>query len=147
MILYILLLLLTVVVSIAAVAYHQIMGKVQIPPAVQQLIPMRWGIVTGLNGLLLLFLLLQLVFGFPLESKAAGIAAANKKWEVAATTPTTERLEKLADRGIFLDQVKRTWALVLVFILHILAILAAALVFWVEKRGPSYPLPKIELAW
>jgi hypothetical protein len=32
-------------------------------------------------------------------------------------------------------------------LLHLFASLSAALVFWMDKRGPSHPVPRLELMW
>jgi hypothetical protein len=53
----------------------------------------------------------------------------------------------MAERSQLLGMVKRTWYLRLAFVLHIIATVAAALVFWIERRGPNQPPPALELRW
>jgi hypothetical protein len=121
---------------------------VQLPPQVQQLLPWRWLILTGLNALLLIFLGMQLLLNFDLETKA-------KKW--IDNRPGIKDREELKEnkevkkaevkRGEMLEWLQRTNVLRVVVVLHVLATLAAALVYWIDKRGPAKPLPRIDLRW
>ena len=45
------------------------------------------------------------------------------------------------------DEVKRTFAVPTVVVLHLVAVVSCLLVFWLQKRGPGYPPPKVEVAW
>ena len=49
--------------------------------------------------------------------------------------------------GRFVSAVQRTFWLWLVFWLHVLAVIAAALMYWFTQRGESRPLPKFELVY
>ncbi len=114
-----------------------------LPPAVQKLLPYRWGIVTVLNLLAFFFLVLQMVLGFSVETEWA--AKVNKDLPALKSGTTQELDVNEALRGILLEYPKKTAWLWLVFILHILTIVAAALMYWINQRGESRPLPKIEL--
>jgi hypothetical protein len=138
--------LVTLVVTLAIAALPFV--HVPIPPQVQQLLPWRWLILTGLNALLLIFLGMQLFLNFDLESQA-------KKWidnrpGIKNRDELKENKEvKLSDmrRGEMLEWLQRTNVLRAVVVLHILATLSAALVYWIEKRGTAKPLPRIDLRW
>jgi hypothetical protein len=134
---------LTLVATVGVVALPYI--NTPLPPAVQQILPWKWAIVAGLNGLLLLFLLLQVVLPFSLENSVA--AWADSKHQAKEGERTHERQVRLAERGMDVEKVQRTiWWRLAVF-LHIVAAVAAALVYWVEKRGPARPLPALELRY
>jgi hypothetical protein len=138
--------LVTLVATLAVAALPFV--KVQLPPQVQQLMPWRWLILTGLNVLMLIFLGMQLFLNFDLESRA-------KEW--IDNQPSVKNRDELKEnkqikkadmqRGEMLEWLQRTTWFRLVVLLHILATLAAALVYWVEKRGPAKPLPRIDLMW
>jgi hypothetical protein len=117
----------------------------KLPPGLAVLVPWRWGIVAGLILILFLFLGLQLLLGFSLESKTKEAIKSQIDPEKVEGT----KAKKLAEmaRGSALEAIQRTFWLNLVVVLHILAILAAALVFWIGKRGEQRPLPKLELMW
>jgi hypothetical protein len=117
--------------------------KVPFPPAVQQILPWRWAIVAGLNAILLLFLGLQILLNFSLESSIS--AYADSKVKAIKDTDDDEIVD--ARKAALTNMVQRTVWLKLAFVLHVLATAAAALVFWVEKRGPGQPPPALELKW
>jgi hypothetical protein len=120
--------------------------NVKLPPAVEQLMPWRWGIVAAANLFVFLFLALQLLpgVGFSLESKA------HKQID--------NQIKELKDRGMSAKQAEimremkydtlhRTVWLKLSVVLHLLAIFSAGFMFWVGQRGTSRPLPRLELMW
>lgn len=115
-----------------------------LPPAVQPFLKFRWGIVTIANLAAFFFLVMQLLFGFALES----YVQEQVEKRLAAQTAKTTAEQKRADivRGTALAALSRTKALQLVVVLHLLAIASAALVYWLEQRG-NRPLPKLELVW
>src|SRR5262249_29947062 len=104
--------------------------------------------VTGLNAILLLFLGLQAVLSFDLESKA-------REWvrnqPIAQEDPRSLKTPEVKQRQAFIGErdgwIQRTWALYFVVLLHILATVSAAIVYGNEKRGLTKPLPKLELLW
>jgi hypothetical protein len=122
--------------------------KTPLPPQVGQLLPWRWVIVAGLNALLLLFLGLQLLLNFDVESKADAWIhnqpQANKDVSKLGTLEVKQRDAFIGERETW---IQRTIWLRLAVLLHILATAAAAIVYGIEKRGPSKPLPRLELMW
>jgi hypothetical protein len=119
----------------------------KLPPAVQQLLPWRWGIVAAVNLILFLFLALQLLLNFSLESRFKEYV--EKEVKVPDKEPKTTQQQKAEEalQGMNLQALHRTVALRLVVLLHLAAIACAALMFWVARRGPGRPLPKVELVW
>lgn len=119
----------------------------QLPPQVQQLVPWKWAILAGLNALLLLFLTLQLLLNFSLESTYRDYVAKKYEAKLAAGARTHELKQIEAERGQELQMLQRSCWLKLTFVLQLLSAAAAGLVYWVEKRGPDKPLPAIELRY
>lgn len=120
--------------------------KINLPPAVAQFLPWRFGIVAAFNALLLLFLGLQLVLNFSLENNFKDYV--NNVPELKTEgKDTAETKEIEVRRGTALDALERTIWLRLTVFLHVVAIVAAALVFWINKRGDHKPVPKLELMW
>ena len=136
--------LITLIVTLAVAVLPHV--KVQLPPQVQHLLPWRWVIVAGLNALVLLFLLLQCGFSFDVESKARDWIANQPE---AKKTPEAgkDKKEQLAFIGEREEWIQRSLWLRLVVVLHILATLSAAMVYGIEKRGTSKPLPRLEVMW
>lgn len=144
LIFYVLLFLPTLVVTIGVLVIR--LAKLPpLPPVVQQMLPYRWGIVTVLNVVVFFFLVLQIVLGFGLESYWK--AKVDTEIPALKEGKTQKIKETDARRGILLDYLQRTFWLRLVVVLHVLAILAAALMYWINKRGEGRQLPKIELLY
>lgn len=123
------------------------MIPVKIPPAVEKILPWRWGIVAAVNLILFFFLGLQVLLGFSLDSRYSEWVDKQIKRD-SKETPTTQQ-RKLDDvrRGEMLSVREHTFALRLTEFLHLLAIVCAALMFWLGQRGTHRPLPKLELLW
>jgi hypothetical protein len=126
---------------------------VRLPPALQGLMRWRWGIVAALNMLLFLFLVLQLLIGFSLESQVkeqldSGLVSQGLK-EASRGAPSGVSKSKVEDaiRGGILDLLERSFWLQLAFWIHILVTVTAALLFWVEQRGSMRPYPRLEMQW
>jgi hypothetical protein len=116
----------------------------KLPPFVQNLWPWRWGIVAAVNLIVFFFLVLQLLVGFSLEAKVK--EQADKA--VAALKAKTTAEIKGADMvyGMITGFAQRTFALKLAVFLHLLAIVSAGMVFWIQQR-PNRPLPRLDLMW
>ncbi len=142
LIFYVILFLLDLVLT-TAVAVIPFVQLPNLPPVVKQMLPYRWGIVAVLNLVVLLFLVLQLFLGFGLESYWT--AKVNKDIPAITEGKTDVVQVNQANRGIQLGFLERTGCLWLALVLHILAILAAALMYWISQRGESRPVPKIEM--
>jgi hypothetical protein len=146
LIFYLLLFLPNLVVTIGALVVTRV--PLKLPPAVQQLLPWRWGIVAAANLIVFFFLALQLLpylGGFSLETKVAKEAHAQFPADKAKNTMEEKTAE--VGRGTMIDSVQRTNWLRLAVLLHLLAILSAAMMFWLGQRGEHRPLPRLELLW
>ena len=144
---YLLLFIPTFLVTIGCLALSFVPPS-KLPPTAYPLLPWRWGVVAALNLILLLFLILQLVLGFSLENNYIAatdnaVAAAAKARE---TTTTPEARSDAIDEGLARQAVSRTVWLDLVVILSILAVVAAALMFCLNRRG-TRPAPRIDTLW
>jgi hypothetical protein len=130
-------------VGVVALPYIQ----TPLPPQLQQILPWRWAIVTGINALLLLFIFLQFLLPFSLESRMASFALSDPALKPDDRDKSVVAIKKQVERGKIIQQVQRTTWFNLVVLLHLLATLTAALVYWIEKRGPGKPLPRLELRY
>ncbi|MGH7225293.1 MAG: hypothetical protein ACRELF_18885, partial [Gemmataceae bacterium] len=132
-------------VTIAAVAITMV--PIKLPLQVEKLLPWRWGVVTAINLIVFLFLGLQVLLGFSLDSRFRDFVDNRMKNEKKETPTTPER--KLADvhRGQMMEVEHHTIWLRLAVLLHLAAIASAALMFWLHQRGSHRPLPQLELRW
>jgi hypothetical protein len=130
-------------VTVASVVLNLV--PLKLPPAVEQLLPWRWGIVAAANLILFLFLALQLLLGFSLDNRYSEWV--DKQVETKGTKTTQQQKEEAADRGARMDVLQHTFWLRLVVLLHLLAIVCSVLMFWIAQRGTHRPLPKLELMW
>jgi hypothetical protein len=122
------------------------MLSLKLPPIATQLMPWRYLIIAALNALLLMFLGLQLLVNFSLENKFKDFVNDTPLLK-KENKSTVEQKQAEAYRGIEMGQLERTFWLRLAVLLHLLAIAAAVLVFWLNKRGEHKPIPKLELVW
>lgn len=136
---------LVLAVTIASVVLP--MTHLKLPPQVDKLMPWRWGIVAALNLMLFLFLGLQVLLGFSLDSSYRDWVDRKMKNEAKENPTTDERKTADAHRGELLDMLRHTFWLRLVVLLHLVAIISSALMFWINQRGTHRPLPKLELRW
>jgi hypothetical protein len=132
-------------VTVASVVITMI--NVKLPPAVQNLLPWRWGIVAAANLILLLFLGLQVVLGFSLDSRYGDWVERKVKGDSTEAKNTPQKKKEEVDRGHYYEALVHTVWLRLVILLHLVAIAAAALMFWISQRGTHRPMPKLELLW
>jgi hypothetical protein len=112
-----------------------------------QLMPYRRTILAGLNAVLLLFLGLQLLLNFSLESRFKAWVEEQPTVKATGELKTEQKKERDVQRGMYLSWLQRSVWLWLVFWLHVLATAAAGLVYWMERRGASKPPPYLELRW
>ena len=118
--------------------------QVKLPPAVQRYWPSRMLIIAAVALIPLFLMVVQDIVGFPLEdtiiqkakSKVGDFADEDKKLH--------EFQEGVAISGYALQH---TNVYRLVFFLLLLTIFTALLEYWIEKRGPNKPLPRIDLLW
>jgi hypothetical protein len=134
-------LLIALPVGIASVVLDRV--KVNLPPGIQMAMPWRWGIVALACALVFLFLATQLTFGFGMETAYKEWVESNVKKDAGPTTP--EKKVQKADQGMAKSALHYGWALAAAFLLHVVAVVSSALMFWVDRRGPSRPPPRIDL--
>ncbi len=109
-----------------------------LPPFLYPILPWRWGIVAVLNLVLLLFLGLQMVFGFSLENNFIGAAGTARSPRGAGIANYPGLARRIAvERGLVHQMVSRTIWLDLVVVLQVLAIIGAVLTFLVNRRVQS----------
>jgi hypothetical protein len=134
-------------VTAAILAANQL--KIQLPPQIQSLWQWRFLIIAGLSLIPLFFLFLQGLAGFPLESKQRTKAASQfeEQRKAAKTEDKAKKVEILEGEEYAKVALKRTSARSLVVLLQLVASISALLAFWVERRGPSRPLPRVEALW
>ena len=156
MIFYLLIFLLALLFSIAVAALPFV--QIKLPPVVANLLPWKWGILALLNGVLLLFLGLQILLNFGIESSVkewARIEAENSirrkltdgKSKTVDNFTTQERKTYEVSKGEKFAWLDRTIWLKLAFFLHILATVAAALMYWMEKSGRNQVQFEAGLKW
>jgi hypothetical protein len=133
------------VVTIASVVIGLV--PIKLPPQVEKLLPWRWGFVAAVNLIVFLFLGLQVLLGFSLDSRYRAWVDKETKRETPDNPTTPERKKAEAHRGELLERVHHTVWLRLVVLLHLVAIVSAALTFWLHQRGTHRPLPQLELRW
>lgn len=143
---YLLLFFPALAVTVASVVVTMVPTK-QLPPWAKDLMPWRWGIVAAANIIVFLFLVLQLLLGFSLDSRYRDWVDNEIKRDAKSNPTTTERKQDDARRGELLDRLRHTPWLRLVVLLHLAAIISSALMFWIDRRGAIRPLPRWELRW
>jgi hypothetical protein len=135
------------VMVIAVTAATQL--KVKLPPVVEPIWAWRYLAIAGLTLIPVFFLMLQSLVGYPLEDKAKSFV--NDRYKADRDSAKTEDAKKKVDilEGMGDGSLcpRRTLARSLVVLFHLLAPICAALAYWVERRGTSRPLPRMELLW
>jgi len=151
LIFYILLLLLSI--ALAAASLVTMLVPLHLPPAVGPVLPLRFLLTAGVAALAFILLLIQLLWGMPLANALASYADKQREAARAAqaaeqNSPITEEQDKRLNMtyGAKLNSlnVHRTRWLTLVVFLHLLAVLAAAAMFWLERRGAKPP-PRFDI--
>ncbi len=142
---YLLLFFPALAVTVASVVIPLVPTK--LPPQVTELLPWRWAITAAANLILFLFLGLQLLLGFSLDSRYQEWVDKETKRETKSNPTTPERKLANATRGELLERLRHTVWLRLVVLLHLIAIVSSVLLFWLDQRGAHRPLPRMELKW
>jgi len=152
MIVFVLVLVLAVIVAVGGALTHLKMVPVQLPPSAEPLLSFRPLIVAGLSFLLLMFVVVQLLAGFPLENKVHSAV------EKAADDGPTESIRKPSTaedrqtRQMFVGAVEgafnlhRTYAVTLSIVLLVIAVIGGLLEFAVLRRGNAPP-PRIDIQY
>ncbi len=118
--LYLLVFLVALLLSAAIAALRLAPNAVRLPSALRQLWPWRSAVVALLLFLSFFFLVLQLVTGFKASAETTGGGA------------------------VFYTTSGWAWLALLV---HLTALVAALLDFWLELRGPGRPAPRVDISW
>jgi hypothetical protein len=120
--------------------------NIKLPAALQGVFPWRWGIATALNLFVLLFLVLQLLAGFSIESIVR--TTVEKQMEEQFKTDKSTKAQKQKDlmHGVAVGSLTRTWWLTLAVMLHLSALVSTAIMFRVGQR-PNRPIPRLSLEW
>jgi hypothetical protein len=132
-------------VTIAAIVFR--FAPHLVPSGLRPMLRWTWGIVAAVNVLVFFFLFLQLLVGFSIESKYKEEVASNKLDKGLKDAKGSEKRQLEGTRNILLETLHRTAWLKLAVVLHLLAITCALLLFWVDRRGPGRPLPRLQLQY
>jgi hypothetical protein len=111
----------------------------------ERLWPYRSTILAGLAVATLLLLLAQVSVGFGLENATEKLVNGEFKDRLAAAKGNTSDTQKLeVEQGMQLGKytLQTTTALTLAVLLHVTAVVAAGLRFWLHRRGAK-PLPRV----
>jgi hypothetical protein len=133
---------------------------IKLPPALNPILPWRWGIVAAANLVLFLFLGLQSLMSFGLESQvnekvAKGKEVIRKESEDMRKSVDKDAaragrmMDKMADLlGLFSQTVQRSVWWMAVFDLTLLAAASAAMMYWLDQRRKfNLPEPRLEMRW
>jgi hypothetical protein len=135
-------------VAVAVVALPRLQGQFNLPAGVAGVMPWRWLIVAGITCVPLFFLLLQLVVSFSIESRTRDAIdrefARKSVSSGAIAAQWTDMQEAKAVSGTGLH---RTSYMRFSLVLLVIAALGAVTAHWIERRGPSRPLPRVEILW
>jgi hypothetical protein len=143
MLLFFLALLLALPLSIAAAVLPMV--QVSLPPQVEQFKHFRWALVAIVILGAFLLLTLQLVMHFSIETQVRDRIAKDFQGKLEGDQMTADKLKYAAD--ITKAGLQRTSYLRLAWYLCVLAVLAALLQFWLDRRGPAAPPPRFDLRW
>jgi hypothetical protein len=145
---FLLLWLVSVVVALGSTLIHLRLVPVELPPSLMQYWSFRPLLVSLLCLVGLVFLVLQLISGFSLESEAWKKAETLAKAIPGQSDATPEkRLKTTLDQGREYGKfnIERTGWLTLAVVLQSVAFLGALLDYWTERRGPQSPPPRIDI--
>jgi hypothetical protein len=123
--------------------------KLKLPPVVEKVWEWRYLAVGVLTAVPLFFLLLQSLAGFPLEDKLKSLAIkphASARSN-AKTDDEIKKVDILEGKEIGALCLHRTWARSFAVLLQLLATACAFLAYWMDRRGPSRPAPRLEFLW
>ncbi len=141
---FLLMLLPTMVLALGTVLIHRKMVPVELPPSMTQYWQFRPLLIAGMTFIAFLFLALQMLSGFPLESRTKEHAdkVAKKVDKVTDEDAKHQSMEQGRALGMF-NLERKTWLTWTVFFL-LLAVVFSLLDFWLEWRGNQAP-PRADL--
>jgi hypothetical protein len=139
---WILIFLLLLALSIAVVLVPHL--AIKLPPAIKRHWDSRMIVICGVSLLLLFFMIVLDLTRFPLEDKLTN-------WAKDKVTVFADKDKKTHDyqeaRGIASLGLQHTNAFRLVFFLLLITVVCALLEYWMERRGSTKPLPRIDILW
>lgn len=141
--LFFLVLLLALPLSIAAAVLPML--QISLPPQVEQFKQFRWAAVAGVILMAFLLLTLQVVMHFSLESQIRQNLQQQFKGKLDGDQLTKDKLNFAAE--FTKAGLQTTTWLQLTWYLCLLAVLAAGLQFWLDRRGYAAPPPRIDMKW
>ena len=148
LIFFVLILIPAVLASLVSLGITAKLLPIAVPPPLQAFWPMRSLFVGGLALATLLFLLVELFYGFPLEHKARGQVETAVIAEKDLATPGEKQNETRweIEKGVRLGGyvLRHTNWLTLVLILNVLAVVGSALEYWLERRG-AQSMPQLQM--
>jgi hypothetical protein len=137
-----------VLVGVFVALLPRLQSQFKMPPGLNAVLPWRWLIVTGITFVPLLFLFLQILTPFSLETRTrdmverkfakerVGISSIDAQWV------DMQEAQELAEHGL-----QRTTYMRLSFLLLVVAAVGAAMAHWMEHRGHDRPPPRLEILW
>lgn len=137
---YVLLLILTFPL-VTAVAVLSVL-KLNLPPGLRMALNFKWVIAGTLIIIMFFLLFLQVLTGFSAESKIYERAID----QMPGVSSDDTSLEASLQRGMVSAGIQRGFALSCVFWLHLLAVIAAGFMCWMDLRKTA-PIPKLDFHW
>lgn len=117
--------------------------RAKMPPVITAYWPWRMVILGGVSILLMLLMIMVDLARFPLEvkliSKAKDTAKAQSGGGKIHDLIESQEISKLG--------LQHTNVFRFVFLMLLVTLVCAALDFWLEERGPSKPMPRMDLLW
>ncbi len=142
---YLLLLIPCILLIVAAAVVGA--ARIPVPASLHMVLSFRWIIAGALCLLMFFLLILQLMVWFGAESKCYHEISTKFQKEITEAQNAGAKVEfPTSPRGMALIALHRTFALDLVFWLHLLAVIVCGYMVYLEMRKTA-PVPKIELHW
>ena len=117
----------------------------KLPPQVEKITAWRAAIVAAAILLPTLLLLGQLgVFGFGLEQVVNTTTESSKAPE---KTLAAQLIDNARTREVAKATLTQSSWVNLALLLHLVALAGAGLDAWIQNRGPSRPIPKVDVMW
>jgi len=122
--------------------------RVNLPPVVRQYWAWRMIVICGLSLILLLFMVILDLARFPLEDKLTNKAKETAKSQFPFSKDKSDKAQSFSESYLISAMgLQHTNTFRLVFFLLIITVICALLDYWIERRGPNKPLPRIDMLW
>jgi hypothetical protein len=140
-----LLLIPTLLLSVVTTLMHLKVAPLPVPPALETFWPWRPLAIAALTLIAFIFLMLQVVSSFPLESKAKALAVEKMRKEVTdESTRKQDYLDIITGQKYGAFALERSFTIHLVLLFLLVALVASLLDGWVTRRG-NQPVPRMDL--